>query len=461
MSRRTPSDHVSAVPRRQSFSRRAFLGGAAATIALPWLEAMTPTTRHLARAAESADGRPKRLLCYYVPNGIHMPAWTPAQLGTGYDLPPILASLAPVQSKVNVISGLANWPASVPVAGDHARGTGAFLTCVTPEKSEGGEVVNGRSVDQEVAAKLGHLTPFPSLQVATSGGINVGTCDSGYPCAYSRNISWAGPSTPLPKISSPRILFDRLFAGADPNATEDERERRRRLRKSVLDHGAADAARLQSRLGASDRHKLGEYLQSVRELETRIDALASAPFCSVPERPSDGMDFPDIVTAMQDLIVLAFRCDHSRIVSFMLGDASSGRSFPFLGVSGGHHNISHHGKDPQNLADLETIGIWEVQQFAALLGALDAIDEPGGTILDNSLVYFSSEISDGDRHNHDDLPVLLAGTGGGQVESGRHLAYPDGDPMADLFLSVLKWAGVEAQTFGQDGTRPLPGILRA
>jgi hypothetical protein len=459
MTRPTRHDHVSAAARRDRLTRRAFLGGAAATIALPWLDAMAPAARHLARAADRPDDRPKRLLCYYLPNGIHMPAWTPATVGPDYDLPPILAPLANVRAKVNVISGLANWAASVPVAGDHARGTGAFLTCVTPEKSVGGDVVNGRSVDQAFAAQLGHLTPFPSLQVATSGGVSVGTCDSGYPCAYSRNISWAGPSTPLPKIISPRLLFDRLFAGADPTATAEDRDRRRRLRKSVLDHGAADATRLQTRLGASDRHKLAEYLQSVRELETRIDALAAAPFCAVPDRPADGLGFPDLVRAMQDLMVLAFRCDHTRVITFMLGDGGSSRSYPFLGIPGAHHNISHHGNNPQNLADLETIGIWELQQFAALLEALDAIDEPGGTALDNSLVYLSSEIGDGDRHNHDNLPVLLAGRAGGQVESGRHLVYPDGDPMADLFLSILRWAGDDAPTFGQDGTRPLPGVL--
>lgn len=452
-------DHVREQGRGR-LSRRTFLGGAAATLALPWLEAMMPRGLGFTSPARAAaDELPRRLLFYFVPNGIHMPAWTPASSGSAWELTPILEPLAPFKDKLNVVTGLANKPAIVPVAGDHARGTGSFLTCVTPKKSEGAEIFNGKSVDQVAADAIGHETLFPSLQLATSGGLNIGSCDSGYSCAYSRNISWAGPSTPLAQVVSPRVLFDRLFAGIDTNLTPEQLEARRKLRGSVLDHALDDAKALRARLGPTDQHKVDEYLEGIWELETLLEQQESAPLCTAPDRPPTTMPFPDRVRAMSELMTIALRCDMSRVISFMLSSGGSNQTYEFLGVSGAHHGISHHQDDPVNLEKIETINTWETTELAHLLGLLDSTEELGGTVLDRTLLYWSSEIEDGNAHRHTNLPVLLAGGAGGSVPTGRHLIYEGEEPMADLFISLLKAIDVDVETFGADGTGPLAGLL--
>ena len=457
--RRRRDQHVTGQTRRRALSRRTFLGGAAATLALPFLEAMRPTLVRAAGVDGVAEEAPRRLLFYYVPNGIHMPAWTPVAEGAGYDLPPILASLAPVHDQVSVLTGLGNKPAIDLVAGDHARGTGAFLTCVLPRKSEGENIVNGKSVDQFAAEAIGSATLFPSLQLGTVNSVAIGTCDSGYSCTYSRNISWAGPSQPLPKISNPRVLFDRLFAGMDPTLTTAELGRRRRLRTSVLDYAAEDAKRLQALVGASDRAKLEEYLTSVREVETLIEASSVVPKCEVPGQPGEDLPFPALVEAMHELMVLAFQCDLTRVASFMFGDAGSNRGFEHLGISGAHHQISHHQGDPENLAKLQAIDTWEVEQLSNLLQRMQGVTEGEASLLDNSLVYWSSEIEDGDAHRHTNLPILLAGRAGGLVDAGRHIVYGAEEPVADLYITLLSTVGVGVDSFGDDGTGPLAGVL--
>ncbi len=450
-------DHITGQRRGRALSRRTFLGGLGAALSLPWLEAMAPVGRALA----DTPAAPNRLLFYFVPNGLHMEAFTPKQTGTGYDLTPILAPLAAHQSKLNVLSGLANVNAIVPVAGDHARGTGSFLTCVTPVKSEGADVFNGKSVDQVAAEAIGDATLFPSLQLGTVNAISIGSCDSGYSCAYSRNISWAGPSTPLPKISKPQVLFDRLFGGMDPAATEEEIARRRLLRTSVLDNALEDAVRLQALLGKGDQLKVGEYLESVYEVEQLIQQAAEAPACAVPTAPGAELDTPALLQSMSDLMAIALTCDMTRVITFMLGDGGSNRSYDFIGVPGAHHEISHHQNDPGNWEKLTTIDIWETEQLAYLLDRLDAVDEGDGTLLDHSAVFWSSEIEDGNSHAHKNLPVLLAGGASGQIPTGRHLVYEDEEPMADLFVSLLETVGVEVDTFGADGTGPLAGLAAA
>jgi hypothetical protein len=429
-------------------TRRTFLAGAGATIALPFLES--------AAWAQEAPG--KRLLFYYVPNGIHMPAWTPAAAGPGYELTPILQSLAPLKDKLLVLSGLANSPARPDGPGDHAAGTGSFLTCAHVFKTEGANIQNGISVDQVAAASLGGQTAFPSVQLGVDGGGSVGNCDSGYSCAYARNISWAGPSTPLPKVVNPQLVFDRLFAGFDTQSTAEDRAKRRRYRSSVLDYAAGRALSLQGRLGVTDRAKLDEYLTSVRALELRI-AGSDTVQCIAENRPDRDVPFQEHARLMSDLMVLAFQCDQTRIISFMLGNAGSGRAFPFLGVSDAHHSISHHQNQQANFDQLQTIDTWEVEQLAYLLSAMDAVDEgEGSTLLDNSLVFFSSEIEDGNAHRHSNLPVLLAGGGDLGVNSGRHVVYQDAEPIADLFISMLEISGVPVDSFGDNGTGPLAGL---
>jgi hypothetical protein len=438
---------------RKRFGRRWFLGGAAVAIGLPALESLTRPAR-VARAASHAPA--KRFLAYYVPNGIHMPAWTPSATGSGYDLPAILAPLSDVKNKVSVISGLANLLARPDGPGDHASGTGAFLTCAHPYKTEGADIKNGISADQVIANQIGGQTRIASLQLGIEGGAGVGGCDSGYSCAYARNISWASETQPLPKTVNPQVVFDQIFDGFDPSQSTEAKARTKAYRQSILDYVMEETASLETKLGAKDQLKLKEYLDGIRDLELRVQA-ASEPQCDIIDRPPSNLSFPEHVKMMSDLMVLAFQCDVTRVISFMLGNAGSGRNYDFIGASGGHHAISHHQSAPANYALLTTIGTWEIQQFAYLLAEMDKVQEEGGsTLLDNTAIFFSSEIEDGNAHRHTNLPVLLAGGAGG-LPMGQHIKLPSSTPpvpIANLFLRIMSSLGVPDQKFG-DSTGPL------
>jgi len=431
-------------------SRRTFLRGAGALVALPFLEAMWPAS---ARAQAAASAR--RFLAWYVPNGINMADWTPAATGSAFALPPILAPLASVRDEVLVLTGLANRAAQDSVPGDHARGTGSFLTAHHVKRTDGSDIENAVSLDQRIAQGIGPGTSLPSLQLGAEAGGSTGNCDSGYSCAYSRNISWAGPQSPLAKETNPSSAFDRLFQGPDAQLSDAERARRRAERLSILDAVGDDATRLRIDLGASDRHKLDEYLSGVRALELRVENLASAA-CQVAE-PGEPADFPARVRAMADLIVLAFQCDVTRVVTFMAANAGSNQTYPDLGVYDGHHQISHHQGDPTNLANLTLIDTWEVEQLAYLIGRLVAVQEPGGSLLDSTIVFFSSEIEDGDAHRHTNMPILVAGRGGGALVPGRHVRFSTSPApsVASLFLTFLAAFGIQDASFGDDGTSPL------
>ena len=436
------------------FSRRAFLGGAGACIALPWLEALAP---RVARAADPL-APPVRALFYYTPNGMHMPAWTPSNLGPDYDLPTILQPLASIQSEVLVLSGLSNTPGKPEGAGDHAGGTSAFLTCAHAKKTEGADIELGISVDQVAANALGEATSRPSLQLGMQGGASTGGCDSGYSCAYSRNISWAGPKTPLPKIVSPSLVFNYLFAGFDAQASAEAIERRKRYRLSILDHVMGQANALKLKLGKTDIHKVDEYFDAVRALEVRIESGSGELSCDPGVSPAESSwSIVERSALMNELMVLAFQCDMTRIISFMFGNAGSNWSFPWLGVSGAHHEISHHQNLQENFDKLTIIDQWEVSQFADLLTRLQAVEEGEGTLLDNCMVYFSSEIEDGNAHRHENMPILLAGRAGGAVNPGRHLSWDDDTPVANLYLRMLQIMGVEEESFG-NSTGLLDGL---
>jgi hypothetical protein len=446
-----------AVKFRKGFSRRAFLGGAGAVVALPFFESLLPA-KWGRTATPQGPGPNKRLLFYYVPNGMHMPSWTPAEVGNEYTLPLILEPLQPYQSELLVLSGISNMPAHPDGPGDHAAGTGSFLTGTHCFKTEGDDIKNGISVDQVAANAVGADYPFGSVQLGLEGGSSVGGCDSGYSCAYSRNISWSGPKTPVPKVVNPQLVFDRFFGGMDPAATQEELARRKKYRKSVLDYVIGDAESVQSTLGASDRHKLEEYLTGVRELELKIDAADSAPACEAPGYPAPDLDFATKAKVMTDLMVVAFQCNLTPIITFMLANAASGRSYSFLDVSGGHHDISHHQDNPDNFAKLEIIDRWEVEQFAYLLKRLSEVEEGEGTLLDNTLCFFSSEVADGNKHHHRNLPILLAGRGGGSVTPGRHVSYEGEPPISNLFISLLDTMGVHVDAFGDEGTGPISDL---
>jgi hypothetical protein len=451
-------------------SRRIFLGGAAACLTLPWLESLAGSghvSRIHGRRVLNREAAPRRraptprFIVYYVPNGIHMPGWTPSAEGEGYDLPAILAPLRDEQGnldwrdRVHVLSGLSNEPSRPDGLGDHAAGTAGFLTCRHIKKSET-EIANGISVDQVLAKAIGSATPLPSLQLGIEGGDNAGNCDSGYGCAYSRNISWADASSPLPKITAPQVAFNLIFAGADPSQSAEEVERRKRYRRSVLDAVHDDASTLYRKLNGADQKKVDEYFNGIRELERRIDAVTPSS-CDTSTFSATFTDFAEHVAVMTELMALTVACDMTRVITFMQGNAASGQSYGFLNIPESHHDLSHHGGDPQMQAKLQTINTWEVENFVRLLARLDAIVEEDSSALEQSVVLFSSEIEDGNSHSHNNLPVLLAGRAGGALPEGRHLRF-EGGKMADLYLSILNALGVHETSFGDDGNALLSGL---
>jgi hypothetical protein len=435
-------------------SRRMFLGGAGALIALPALESLLPRR---ARGA-GAEAPPRRFLGFYVPNGIVMANWTPAATGAAWTPTPILAPLVPYRDKVLVVTGVANRPGRPDQIGDHASGCGAFLTATHVKKTEGADIKNGTSIDQLAAAKLSANVSFPSLELGIEAGASVGGCDSGYSCAYTRNISWANPTTPRPKVTSPRVAFDRMFAGFDPQATEAELAKRLHYRTSVLDYALGDAERLHGKLGTTDRAKLDQYLTGVRELETRL-ARPSA-ICAPGAPPAAELPYVDHVRFMLDLIALVLHCDQTRVATFMLGNAGSNHVHSQIGITDAHHDLSHHQSDPAKLDKLTRIDTWEVEQLAYLLGKLETYKElDGSSILDHSALFFSSEIEDGNSHSHFNMPVLVAGGAGGALRTGRHVRYTNQPTMGDLFVALLHAVGVTGAKVGDDGTQPLPDLL--
>ena len=431
-------------------SRRLFLRGAAgAALALPFLPSALPR-----RAWSQSYDQPTRLIFWYVPCGIQTAWFRPDNLGAGYDLKDITSGLAPVQSEVSLIGGMANPAAEEAISGDHARGTASFLSCTGIRHTAGADIYNGISADQVAAQALGSQTPLPSLQLGIVPGANTGDCTAGYSCAYTRNISWAGPSTPLPNVTDPQILFDRLF-GVDTGLSAEEQARRNVVQASVLDRVHQDAMALQSKLGSRDREKLDEYLTAVEELEVRVSSLGGGS-CEPPERPSGAsLALPEHVELMNDLMVMALHCDLTRIVTFMLGPGGSNQTYPFIGIPEAHHQLSHHQGDEATLDKLVGIGQWEVDQFASLTQKLIDTETAEGTrLIDHTLAMFSSEIEDGDTHSHRNLPILLAGSGNGAHDPGRYWR-DDDRSIADLYLSMLNGFGMNLETFGEDGSEPL------
>lgn len=426
------------------WTRRRWLAGAGVAMALPWLERDLP----MARAQGSIE--PRRFLAYYVPNGMPMSAWSHDDL---------LAPLLPWRDKLTVIRGLRNKPAEIETAGHHAAGTAGFLTGARPRRSESAPLV-GLSLDHAFALHHGQGTPFDVMALGLERGDAVGNCDNGFSCAYSRNISWSSPTTPRPKIVSPRLVFELLFAG-DPAAPPEAREQRLEERRSVLDFVATQARTLQRDLGHDDRTKIDAYFEAVRAVERRIDRGVHEQCPSAGGLPPLSSEIPsdreEHLALMHTLIVLALQCDATRAIPFMLANSASNAVYSAAGVSEGHHDLSHHGGNPARIDALEAVARWEITQFAALLGQLDAVQTLDGTLLDHCAVLFSSELSDGNRHRHDDLPVILAGSAGGTLHPGADLSRPDA-AWASLLLSIGQALGVPILRWGDDGETPLDGV---
>jgi hypothetical protein len=432
-----------------------------ATIALPWLEAMAPIATR-ADGPSTSQPFPGRIAFLYVPNGVHTPDWTPAKTGAGFEFTPILKSLERFRDDLLVLSGLCQNNAG-PMGdegGDHARSLACFLTGVHPLKTDGANIRAGVSIDQVAAEQIGRATRLSSLELGIDPSAQAGSCDSGYSCAYSSNISWKSATMPMAKEIHPRMVFDRLYGTRNRSATPEQRVRQERYERSILDHVRDDARQLHGQVGTSDRRKLEEYLEAVREIERRIARVDVADGSRPPSSwtPPDGIpnDLREHIRLMLDLLALAFQADATRICTFMFANEASNRAYHFLNVPDGHHDISHHGNDPRKHEKLKTINRFHVEQFAYLLGKLKAMREGEGTVLDHAMIVYGSGIGDGDRHNHDDLPILLAGKGGGAIKPGRHIRY-EPQPLNNLYLSMLDRVGVRIDRHG-DSTGRLPKL---
>ncbi|MFM7207380.1 MAG: DUF1552 domain-containing protein [Planctomycetaceae bacterium] len=445
-------------PSPTGLSRRRFLGssllrGLGTAVAVPAFASLRPAT------AAAATARPTRMAFVYVPNGVHLDRWRSRGTGRDYELGPTLEPLAGLRDTFQVISGLAhrNGTAGPDGAGDHARATATILTGMRPRKTAGADIRVGISVDQVAAQRIGRETRLPSLELSCDATRPSGSCDSGYACAYSFNMSWRSASQPATAEANPRLVFERLFGAGSGSERARSLAARRAGRRSILDFVAEDARSLGTRLDAADRRKLDEYLAGIRELEaqlTRFDRMPAPDVADVDLPDGPPPSYADHMRLMADMLVLAFRTDSTRIATLMFAHDGSNRTFPEIGVGDGHHSISHHQDDADKLEKIARIDRFYTAQFAYLLGRLQETAEPDGTsLLDQSMVVYASGLSDGNHHRHDDLPVILAGRAGGRLAAGRLLELQGERPMSDLFVTMLDLMGAPVERFGDSAGR--------
>ena len=435
---------------KKHLSRRTFLQGVGTTMSLPLLEAMVPASTALAQTA----ARPQvRLGLCFIPHGAVMNQWTPATDGA-LQLSPTLSPLAPFKDQVVVLSNLAHAMAGPQGpgdnGGDHTRCPAVFLNGVHPKRTDGADIQAGTTIDQMAAAKIGQDTLLPSLELAVEdySGL-VGSCDVGFSCTYMNTISWRSPTSPMPMEINPRVVFDRMFGDG---ATAQERMQRIERQRSILDAVTGQIRRLQGELGPRDRNRVADYLDTVREIERRIqlaEKQAANPNLEVPESPT-GIpdDHEEHTKLMFDLMAIAFQADITRISTFMMAREVSYRTFPKIGISEAFHPASHHQNNPQRLEQLAKINTFHVQQVAHLMARLKATPDGDGTLFDNSLILYGSAMSNSNVHDHAPLPVLVAGGAGGKMKGGRHITYKPGTPMSNLLVSILNKAGVEQEKVG-------------
>jgi uncharacterized protein DUF1552 len=446
--------HLASYPKGRALSRRTFLRGSGAAMALPFLDAMQPALAARAKAVS-------RHVFVFLPNGIHMPDWTPKTKGALKTLPHILEPLDGVKRDLTVISRLAleGGFAQGDGAGDHARAAASYLTAAHPKKTGGADIHNGVSVDQLLAESSAEATLYRSLELGLERGRAAGNCDSGYSCAYSNNVAWRSPTTPVAKETDPREVFRRLYG--DPAQARDraaEAERRRR-RLSLLDFVLDDMKSLRGKVGRRDREKLDEYFTGLREVEVRLDKLGRQGDVASPptELLESAGNYGERLDLMYRLMALALEADLTRVMTFMTGNAGSNRSYRELGIAEGHHDISHHGKDPANYARLRKINRFHLEAFGRFAARLAAVESDEGRLLDGATLMIGSGISDGNRHFHADLPIALVGRGAGLLRGGRHVVAKKRTPAASLYLAMLRQAGIRAKSFG-DADKPLSGL---
>ncbi|HWP85033.1 MAG TPA: DUF1552 domain-containing protein [Terriglobia bacterium] len=435
---------------RQALPRRTFLRGMGATLALPLLDAMVPA---FASTAGEVSGRPNRLSIVYAPTGMIMDQWTPATEGAGFAMPPILTSLEPFRDRMLVLSGLAlkNADAILPgegAVGNHSRASATFLSGVHPKKTEGADIEAGTSIDQIAAREFGKKTQLASLELCMESDL-VGTCERGYSCAYLNTLCWRTPTTPLPMETQPRAVFERFFG--DTTST-DPAARRARLRenRSILDSVRQEVERLARGLHATDRHKLDQYLEAIRDVERRIQLAEEQSAKELPsvERPLGvPATFEEYAKLMFDMMVLAYQSDLTRVITMMIAREQSALAYPEIGVGDPHHPLTHHNGDPAKIAGVLKINRFHMRLFAYYLDRLNSIADGDGSLLDHTMVLLGSAISDGNLHLHDNLPILLL-EGGTKHPGGRHIRYPQATPLANLYLTMFEKLGIPLDNIG-------------
>jgi hypothetical protein len=453
----------------REFSRRRFLRGVGAAVALPAFESLLRTGTAAAAPtsapalATAATGVPKRMAFVYFPNGAIQPNWWPTGGEKDFVLAATMKPLEGLRNDLQILAGLdhVNATPGPDGAGDHARASGTFLTGVRVKKTSGADIHCGVSIDQIAAAQVGHLTRFPSLELTCDSVRKSGNCDSGYSCAYQYNLSWQSPTTPVAPEPNPRLVFERLFGSGAPGERQKSLQQRQLQQRSILDFVLDDAGSLGKDLGSRDHQKLDEYLSSVREIEKRIQAAES--FGKTPDPSNETPDgippsFRDHIQLMFGMMLLAFQTDSTRIATFLLANEGSNRAFPEIGIPEGHHSLSHHRNVTDNIQKVAQIDLFYMQQFAGFLEKLKQTkDVDGNSMLHNSMIVYGSGNADGNRHTHVNLPILLAGGGGGTLTPGRYVKF-SGKPMSNLFLSMADRMGVAGlQRFG-DSTGRIEGI---
>jgi hypothetical protein len=436
---------------RQALPRRTFLRGLGATVALPWLDAMVPSLSAVAKAAAEPV---RRLGFIYMPMGCDLTRWapaTPAGDGRLLELSPTLQSLRPVVDHLTVISNLELKNA---YPGTHATSNASFLSAATAKWTESTDYHLGTTVDQVAAKQIGQQTLLPSLELSMDLLQTVGQCDNGYACVYQNNLSWSSPTTPLPAEAHPRIVFERLFG--EGGSTADRRAALRR-KASLLDSVRSDITSLQTRLGAEDRNRVGQYLETVREVERRIQkaeaGTADQPLPDLDRPTGVPAGYADHARLMFDLQVLALQGDVTRVITFQLARETSNRTYTEIGVPDPHHPLTHHGNDADKIAKMAKINAFHVSLFAYFLEKLKATPEGDGSLLDHGLFLYGSGMGNPNVHDHVNLPVLVAGGAAGRIKGGRHIRYAEPTPLANLHLTLLERVGVRMDAFADSKGR--------
>ncbi|MDX2041942.1 MAG: DUF1552 domain-containing protein [Acidobacteriota bacterium] len=437
---------------RKQLPRRTFLKGIGTAIALPMLDAMTP-------ALAAAPKAPVRLAFLYVPNGVvNIDWWRPKGEGRNFEFSRLMKPLEPMREDILVLSGLDdhNGNALGDGPGDHGRAGASYLSGVHCKKTAGADIQAGISADQVAAQIIGSQTRFASLELGCEDSRTVGNCDSGYSCAYTNSISWRTPTTPNPPEINPRMAFERLFGTADLSLSAEVRARRAAYRKSILDMVSEDTKKLTGKLGASDKRKLDEYLYAVREIEQRIEKAETENRDITPpfEKPVGiPASFNEYVRLMCDIQMTAFQTDLTRISTLIFAREGSMRVYPEIGINDPHHPLTHHRNIAEWIEKVAQINVYHVRLFTEYLQRLKTVKEGDGNLLDNSMIVYGAGISDGNRHNHEDLPTILAGRGGGAFKPGRHIFFKPGKPMTNLYLTLLDQMGAHPEKIGDSTGR--------